>query len=268
MLLRRITKHVKDQNWFAVALDFVIVVIGILIAFRITEWNEARSDAIAEQAMLERLHEEVSAVQELDTVTRALFVDAREKNLISARHVILGVTERTELTPEECQAVGFSHLPLYGGAVDIPVISELRVTGETTLLRNEQIVREISELASFLESARSFDNSTGSNITLLSRAFPELISLRIEQQVVTLTEFEIDPYDTFYECNTAGMLESAAFRNAFGENATRQFSLLEIAVEPVRQSLDDLTAPLAVALSQSHEPSRKNINVPATEEAQ
>ena len=42
MLLRRITQHVKDQNWFAVALDFVIVVAGILIAFQITEWNEAR----------------------------------------------------------------------------------------------------------------------------------------------------------------------------------------------------------------------------------
>ncbi|MEL6568828.1 MAG: hypothetical protein AAFQ22_10455 [Pseudomonadota bacterium] len=129
MLLRRITKHVKDQNWFAVALDFVIVVIGILIAFRITEWNEARSDAIAEQALLERLQEEVSTVQALDTATRALFIDAREKNLISARHVILGVTERTELTTEECQAVGFSHLPLYGGAVDIPIVSELRATG-------------------------------------------------------------------------------------------------------------------------------------------
>jgi len=26
MLLRRITQHVKDQNWFAVAIDFFIVV--------------------------------------------------------------------------------------------------------------------------------------------------------------------------------------------------------------------------------------------------
>lgn len=25
MILRRLTKHVKDQNWFAVTLDFVIV---------------------------------------------------------------------------------------------------------------------------------------------------------------------------------------------------------------------------------------------------
>ena len=38
MFLHRITKHVKDQNWFAVALDFVIVVAGILIAFQITNW--------------------------------------------------------------------------------------------------------------------------------------------------------------------------------------------------------------------------------------
>lgn len=42
MILRRITKHVKDQNWFAVGIDFVIVVAGILIAFQITNWSEER----------------------------------------------------------------------------------------------------------------------------------------------------------------------------------------------------------------------------------
>ena len=44
MILRRITQHVKDQNWFAVALDFFIVLAGILIAFQITNWNEAKSE--------------------------------------------------------------------------------------------------------------------------------------------------------------------------------------------------------------------------------
>ena len=52
MILRRVTEHVKTQNWTAVALDFVIVVAGILIAFRITEWSETpeskvRPDVIA-----------------------------------------------------------------------------------------------------------------------------------------------------------------------------------------------------------------------------
>jgi len=34
MILRRITEHVKTQNWFAIGLDFVIVVVGVFIAFR------------------------------------------------------------------------------------------------------------------------------------------------------------------------------------------------------------------------------------------
>lgn len=257
MLLRSITKHVKDQNWFAVGLDFVIVVLGILIAFRITEWNEARIDAHAERALLERLHEEISGVQALDSATRELFVDERQENLISARHVIFDVSDARELTDKECQAIGFSHLPLYGGQADIPIISELRTTGETKLLRDEEIVREISKLTSLIESGSGFEESIRPKITLLSRAFPDLILLGVEQQAVTLTEFEVDRYDVSYDCDTAGMRASTAFRNAFGENVTLQFSLVEIALDPLRQSLSDLNAALAVALGEDHKPQKK-----------
>lgn len=45
MLFRSISKHVQDQNWFAVGLDFFIVVVGILLAFQITNWSEARQKA-------------------------------------------------------------------------------------------------------------------------------------------------------------------------------------------------------------------------------
>lgn len=62
MLLRRITQHVKEQNWFAVALDFFIVVVGILIAFQITNWNEARLDSQREKVLLERLHHDFERI--------------------------------------------------------------------------------------------------------------------------------------------------------------------------------------------------------------
>lgn len=55
MLLRSISKHVKDQNWFAVFLDFFIVVAGILIAFQITNWNETRLEQENQQVYLLRL---------------------------------------------------------------------------------------------------------------------------------------------------------------------------------------------------------------------
>ncbi|MEP6390338.1 MAG: hypothetical protein ABJ056_10490 [Halioglobus sp.] len=40
MLLRRITHHVNEQNWFAVALDFLIVVFGIWGALLVGQWTE------------------------------------------------------------------------------------------------------------------------------------------------------------------------------------------------------------------------------------
>ena len=60
MLLRRITKHVKDQNWFAVGLDFFIVVIGVFIGIQLGNLNDARSNAEGLRSTLERLQAEVA----------------------------------------------------------------------------------------------------------------------------------------------------------------------------------------------------------------
>ena len=62
MLLRRLTQHVKSQNWFAVFLDFFIVIAGILIAFQITNWNELRQERAEEQKVIERLLKDFVAI--------------------------------------------------------------------------------------------------------------------------------------------------------------------------------------------------------------
>ncbi|MEM7430507.1 MAG: hypothetical protein AAF351_01080 [Pseudomonadota bacterium] len=56
MLLRRITQHVKSQNWFAVGIDFVIVVVGVFIGIQVSNWNETRVEFQRERALIERLH--------------------------------------------------------------------------------------------------------------------------------------------------------------------------------------------------------------------
>ncbi len=43
MLLRRVIEHVKAQNWTAVALDFVIVVVGVFIGIQVANWNDLRA---------------------------------------------------------------------------------------------------------------------------------------------------------------------------------------------------------------------------------
>ena len=67
MLLRRITEHVKAQNWTAVALDFVIVVVGVFMGIQLGNWNEARANHDMETTYLELLQRDLeTTVTEVD----------------------------------------------------------------------------------------------------------------------------------------------------------------------------------------------------------
>ena len=44
MILRRVIEHVKAQNWFAVGIDFVIVVMGVFIGMQVQGWSKQRDD--------------------------------------------------------------------------------------------------------------------------------------------------------------------------------------------------------------------------------
>ena len=59
MLLRRITKHVTDQNWFAAFIDFLIVVVGVFIGIQVANWNAGLKNKAAYKAALERFKIEV-----------------------------------------------------------------------------------------------------------------------------------------------------------------------------------------------------------------
>lgn len=52
MISRSIKAHITAHNWFAVGIDFLIVVIGILLAFQITEWSDAQSDHAREKQLI------------------------------------------------------------------------------------------------------------------------------------------------------------------------------------------------------------------------
>ncbi len=55
MLLRRIKQHVANENWFAVFVDFVIVVVGVYVGIEVSNWNDARQEEARALEYLERI---------------------------------------------------------------------------------------------------------------------------------------------------------------------------------------------------------------------
>lgn len=62
MLLRRIAHHLRKQEWTAVGIDFLNVVIGVFLGIQVANWNEARLEAQRERDYLVALQGDFRAV--------------------------------------------------------------------------------------------------------------------------------------------------------------------------------------------------------------
>ena len=59
MVIRRIREHVTAQNWFAVGIDFLIVVAGVFIGTQATIWNDRRIEREQSRTYRARLIDEL-----------------------------------------------------------------------------------------------------------------------------------------------------------------------------------------------------------------
>lgn len=82
MLLRRITQHVKDQNWLAVGIDFAIVVFGVFIGLQVSNWNETRLERTIEKDTLIRLYADIQ--ESIDGQARDLNFLQQNSNQVGA----------------------------------------------------------------------------------------------------------------------------------------------------------------------------------------
>ncbi|MEM7430508.1 MAG: hypothetical protein AAF351_01085 [Pseudomonadota bacterium] len=173
MLLRRITQHVKDQNWFAVFLDFVIVVIGVVMGLQAQQWLVEQDRRSSEQQYLSRLHVDVSRLLE----TRKFYDENRRATLgLAQRALEILNSEKTILDTAACRgiaATSYTTVP----PDELPTATELLSAGNLDAIRSEDVrtslLRYMQEAATaeMLIMAQSEDNRS------LPREYPDLFQL-------------------------------------------------------------------------------------------
>ena len=58
MILRRLTGHIHQENWFAIILELVVIVVGLFLAFQLDRWYESQRIKSDLQAPLVSLTED------------------------------------------------------------------------------------------------------------------------------------------------------------------------------------------------------------------
>lgn len=98
MIFRRIKAHIEKENWFAVFVDFCIVVGGVFIGLQVANWNEARAFKAQENAYLSQLRSEIRLnLKTIDYQER--FV---EQVVISGRRILSFVESERDCT-DRCE---------------------------------------------------------------------------------------------------------------------------------------------------------------------
>ena len=107
MILRRVIAHVRQQEWTAIAIDFVIVVLGVFIGLQVQAFAVERERQKSERDYLTRLHGEIEQLLE----TRARYDRTRTEfsaDLLRAVKLLNEEEGTTPLSPAECDAIAGS----------------------------------------------------------------------------------------------------------------------------------------------------------------
>ncbi len=144
MILRRIIEHVKAQNWFAVGLDFVIVVFGVFVGLQVNNWNEARAERAKEYGYLVRLHEDLT--RSISTIERTVGMLERQA---AGQTVFLDALARCSVPPGSGDEIEYAISTL--GYINAPIFSsrtydELTSSGSFYIIENEEIRTGLSDV--------------------------------------------------------------------------------------------------------------------------
>lgn len=145
MIRRRIAEHLKAQNWFAVAIDFVIVVIGVFVGIQVSNWNAARADRQRGDAFAVRLADDLR----FEARSYATLISYYGSALSEARKAVAALEGGAPLTDEQLLVSAYRATQYLRFASRNAVYQELIATGAIGLVRNDRL----RETAIFVYSA-------------------------------------------------------------------------------------------------------------------
>ena len=118
MILARISKALREQNWLAIAIEFLIVILGVLLAFQISQYAENRTEIRRAEDLLQLVEAEMAGSLS-DIRQHAESLERQSAELLELRQSLAGFgpdTDTARLDYLATQAFSAPELELYRSA--------------------------------------------------------------------------------------------------------------------------------------------------------
>jgi hypothetical protein len=136
MLLRRISEHTRGQNWFAVVLDLLVVVVGLFLGLQIDTWWEGQKEARIESTYLQEIREDfelnrsslLDQINDAEQIIRSMIALHEQSTLDHPTLSIAGLNKHFSL---------INHMPTF--VIATRAYGNLIGSGDLKVLRNRQL---------------------------------------------------------------------------------------------------------------------------------
>jgi hypothetical protein len=208
MILHRLATALREQNWFTVVLEILIVVVGIYVGLQADAWMSTKQDRALEAEYLERLvadmEESIVAqqnnIQTFDVGTASIDYIAQ----LQRSGTFDGVNEDRLI--QGLNSVGWVAPP----ATNMITIRELQSTGNIALIRDVSVRMAIGQFE------RSYANavfSASQNLGFMAASSPEVMTWsfmapKVPGKHKSVTESEDDSYGYSHQYDIERMLKN------------------------------------------------------------
>lgn len=191
MILRRLSRSARRQDWLAVAIEFVIVVAGIFVGLQVTQWNEERQSRERELNYLMRLREDLTAMSAEFGEIRSRADDPGPRALRAFRALEACDAGPASAEDIERTLAGYQNQPI--ASIVERTYQEMVSSGALAAMDDRALSGEIAALFSALYNYRNFVSNIRISLPVVDEVLWRHVDLSydVEGRPV-LVAFDID----------------------------------------------------------------------------
>ncbi len=192
----------KTSKYFKYAIgEIILVMIGILLALQVNNWNNRRLETTKEQTILKNLRSDFNAnITEFNRI-----YSATEDSYISSISLLEIIKDDSDINPTEIDSLinsiinGFYSLDLNAASID-----ELKNSGSLSIIKDSELRKKLSDWSFIVADSEDdieiyydylfnfFIPSLTTKTVLRNMAVPEFLMGRVDLPQISSSNFKID----------------------------------------------------------------------------
>lgn len=153
-MLKRISRFIREHDWFAVGVEVIVIIIGLMLALQLDRWWQERVDRREEVAYVDRLIADVEA--DIPAIEYAIELQSLRLELIDLLMAVAEDPQRALQSPALFLGAVNQAAYTYTPSLTSHTFENLRSTGDLGLVSSQEVKDTLFEYYGYDQEQRQY----------------------------------------------------------------------------------------------------------------